>query len=126
MDDTSWNWGYNLSLKANGTWTFDAETDFDPGTYDLTVSMRAEGKLFENAASFTIEDKETSGRYTYNIAIFGPKKTAHIFEDDTEIYVGNSSFSMTTAQLLNEAYLGLKDSYPELTKDGGPDWSEAT
>jgi len=57
MDDTTWTWGYNLSLSADGSWTFNAESDFDPGTYDLTVSMRAEGQLFENTASFTIEDK---------------------------------------------------------------------
>jgi len=57
MDDTSWSWGYNLSLKTNGTWTFNAESDFDIGSYDLTVSMRAEGKLFESVAAFTIEDK---------------------------------------------------------------------
>ena len=119
MDGTSWS---DL-IVGDGTWRFQSETDFDPGTYDLNIWFRAEGKLFEGTESFTIEE---AGRYTYKITTLGPNKTAHVFEDGVEIFVGNSSFSSTPAQLLNTAYLGLQGNYPELTKNGGPDWTEAT
>ena len=59
IDDTIIGSSYGMRVKKNGTWVLDlSETgSFDPQTYDLAITLRAEGKTFTNTASVTITDK---------------------------------------------------------------------
>jgi len=59
IDDTLIGPSYGMRVKKNGTWVLDLSQtgSFDPQTYDLAITLRAEGKTFTNTASVTITDK---------------------------------------------------------------------
>ena len=59
IDDTLIGPSYGMSVKSNGTWVLDLSQtgSFDPQTYDLAITIRAEGKTFTNTTSVTITDK---------------------------------------------------------------------
>ena len=50
--------------------------------------------------------------FTYKFGTLGPKKWLIVYDNGTQIYSGTPSFAATNDILVQEAILGLKDSYP--------------
>ena len=50
--------------------------------------------------------------FTYKFGTLGPKKWVIVYDNGTQIYSGTPSFAATNDILVQEAILGLKDSYP--------------
>lgn len=50
--------------------------------------------------------------FTYSIKSFGPKKWVEVYENGSQIYSGEPSTSASNEILVQEAILGLKDTYP--------------
>lgn len=51
-------------------------------------------------------------KYEYEIKKQGPKKSVVVYEDGVVIFTGKPSFSVSEQVLIDEAKIGLRDSYP--------------